>query len=77
MNRKSRNILGLLCLVALNQPFAANAQTTPKVETLSTSEIKAGAGGFKGSIQYAEPSEDEAPKAPLFQKYGDAHLHHF
>jgi hypothetical protein len=57
-------------MVALNQPFAMSAETTPKIETISLSEIEAGAGGFKGSIQYAELSDDEAPKAPLFRKYG-------
>jgi hypothetical protein len=70
MNHRLPNTLVLLCLLALSQQFAATAQTAPKVETIAESAIKAGATSFKGSIQYAELSEDDAPKAPLFQKYG-------
>jgi hypothetical protein len=70
MNSRFANIWTLLCLVGLGQPEATSAQTAPKVETIAESAIKAGATNFKGNIQYAELAEDEAPKAPLFQKYG-------
>ncbi|MDP9098784.1 MAG: inhibitor of vertebrate lysozyme family protein [Verrucomicrobiota bacterium] len=70
MNRGLANVRTLLCLVALSQPLAASAQTTPKVETVLLSGLKAGGTNFKGKIQYADLAEDDAPKAPLFQKYG-------
>jgi hypothetical protein len=70
MNRRLANILPLLCLVGLAQPLVATAQTTPKVETIAESDIKAAAASFKGNIQEAELSEDDSPKAPLFKKYG-------
>jgi hypothetical protein len=69
MNRRLANVWALFCLAALAQPLTATAQT-PKVETIAEAAIKAGAADFKGSIQEAELSEDEAPKTPLFKQYG-------
>ena len=67
MKRISTNTLALLCLLALGQQFTMSGQTAPKVETIAESAIKAGGTSFKGKIEYAD---DDAPKAPLFQKYG-------
>ncbi len=58
----------VLCLVAFNLPSQTRAGTG--VETIALADIKAGAAAFKGRIQYAELSDDDAPKAPLFREYG-------
>ena len=66
MNHSWAKIAIILSVIALAQT-RARAETA---ETLAARDIKAGAANFKGSINEADPSEEEKPITPLFQKYG-------
>lgn len=57
-------------MILLGQTSRTGAETAPKREIVTAAEIETGRAKFDGQIKEAEPEEDDAPKAKLFQEYG-------